>query len=90
MVAAVVISKSLRTMVLDGRGIAWLPKSLIDEDLASNRLAPAASDAGCVDLEIRLYRDRKSMGRAAEALWEVVRQPGYSIFGEVAANASPR
>lgn len=84
------LASVLRTLVLDGRGIAWLPKSLIDEDLASSRLVPAASHEWVVDLEIRLYRDRKPMGRAAEALWEVVSQTGYSIFGEDAANASPR
>jgi len=66
------LASVLRTMVLDGRGIAWLPKSLIDEDLAANRLVPSASHEWDVDLEIRLYRDRKPMGRAAEALWEVV------------------
>lgn len=68
------LASVLRTLVLDGRGIAWLPKSLIEEDLASGRLVPAAPDEWWVDLEIRLYRDRKPMGRAAEALWDVVRQ----------------
>ena len=84
------LASVLRTMALDGRGMAWLPKSLIAEDLAAHRLVPAASHAWDVDLEIRLYRDRAPMGRAAEALWEVVRQTGYSMLGEVAANASPR
>lgn len=68
------LASVLRTLVLDGRGIAWLPKSLIEEDLASGRLVPAAPDEWWVDLEIRLYRDRKPMGRAAETLWDVVRQ----------------
>lgn len=70
------LASVLRTIALDGRGIAWLPKSLIDQDLATNRLAPAASDEWSVDLEIRLFRDRTPMGRAAEALWDVVSQPG--------------
>ncbi|WP_370869091.1 LysR family transcriptional regulator [Rhodoferax sp.] len=70
------LASVLRTMVLDGRGIAWLPKSLIDEDLASGRLVPAASEEWCVELEIRLYRDRKPMARAAEALWDAVRLTG--------------
>lgn len=68
------LASVLRTLVLAGRGIAWLPKSLIDEDLASSRLVPAASEEWHVDLEIRLFRDRKPMGRAAEALWDAVRQ----------------
>ena len=84
------LASVLRTMVLDGRGIAWLPKSLIAEDLASRRLVPAASQEWSVDLEIRLYRDRAPLGHAAEAFWQVVRQTGYSILGEVAAKASAR
>lgn len=63
-------------MQLDGRAIAWLPKSLIDGELAANRLVPAASRESYLDLETRLYRDRKPMGRVAEALWDVVRQTG--------------
>ncbi|MDB5743369.1 MAG: LysR family transcriptional regulator [Polaromonas sp.] len=66
------LASVLRTMVLDGRGMAWLPKSLINEDLASNRLAAAASQEWCVDLEIRLYRSRSAIGRAAQALWDAV------------------
>ena len=34
----------LRTMVLDGRGVAWLPRSLVADELASGRLV-AAGDA---------------------------------------------
>lgn len=66
------LASVLRTMVLDGRGIAWLPRSLIAEDLVTNRLVPAASPEWYVDLEIRLFRDRTPMGRSAEALWQVV------------------
>jgi DNA-binding transcriptional LysR family regulator len=69
------LASVLRTMALDGRGIAWLPKSLIAEDLASARLVPAAEEEWTVDLEIRLYRDKASMGRAAETLWDVVNTP---------------
>lgn len=71
------LASVLRTMVLDGRGVAWLPKSLVGDDIASGRLVPAADTAWNVDLEIRLYRDRTAMGRAAESLWDVVSQTGY-------------
>jgi len=47
-----------------------LPKSLIQEDLDAERLVVAASTDWMVDLEIRLYRDRAMIGRAAEALWQ--------------------
>lgn len=52
--------------------IAWLPESLIAEDLVTKRLVPAASPEWNVDLEIRLFRDRTPMGRSAEAPWQFV------------------
>ena len=70
------LASVLRTMVLDGRGIAWLPQSLISDDLATYRLVSAASPEWTVDLEIRLFRDRTPMGHTAEALWQVVSKVG--------------
>ena len=61
------LASVLRTMALDGRGLAWLPRSLIEEDLASGRLVGAAPDDWHIELEIRLYRARSSLGEAAEA-----------------------
>ncbi|MES2979074.1 MAG: LysR family transcriptional regulator [Pseudomonadota bacterium] len=64
------LASVLRSMALDGRGIAWLPQSLIAEDLEAGRLVLAADAPLCVDLEIRLYRQRAALGRSAEAFWE--------------------
>lgn len=65
------LASVLRTMVIDGRGLAWLPQTLIGEDLASGRLVAAtAGDPWQVDLDIRLYRDRAPLGAAAEAFWQ--------------------
>ncbi|APW38335.1 LysR family transcriptional regulator [Rhodoferax koreense] len=63
------LASVLRTMVLDGRGLAWLPRTLIADDLASGRLVEAAAAEWSIPLEVRLYRDRAHLGRAAEALW---------------------
>ena len=68
------LASVLRTMVLDGRGLAWLPESLIREDLAAGRLASAASPAWSIRLDIRLYRSRSAMGHAAQTLWNAVGQ----------------
>ncbi len=64
------LASVLRTMALDGRGMAWLPETLVSEDLKSGRLVPAASDEWRVVLEVRLFRDRAAMGPAAESFWE--------------------
>jgi DNA-binding transcriptional LysR family regulator len=59
----------LKTMALEGRGVAWLPMSLVEEELRSGKLVDAASGGHRVPIEIRLYRQRAGMTAAAEALW---------------------
>lgn len=66
------LASALRTMTLDGRGMAWLPHSLIGDDLLSGSLAPAAPEGWQVTMDIRLYRDRFALGTAAEAFWLAV------------------
>jgi DNA-binding transcriptional LysR family regulator len=70
------LASVLRTMVLEGRGVAWLPQTLVHDDLASGRVVEAGVPALRVTLEIRLFRSRNSMGRAAEALWDAVTKAG--------------
>jgi DNA-binding transcriptional LysR family regulator len=66
------LASVLRTMALDGRGMAWLPQTLIRDDLASGRLIEAAPREWTIDMEIRLYRDRSPMGKSAEGFWAAV------------------
>jgi len=63
------LASVLRTMVLDGRGVAWLPRTLVEEDIGEGRLVAAASSDWNVPLEIRLYRDAEPLGKAADAFW---------------------
>jgi LysR family transcriptional regulator, hypochlorite-specific transcription factor HypT len=63
------LASVLRTMALDGRGLAWLPHMLVGDDIDSGRLVVAAPAAWSIDLDIRLYRDRAPLGQAAEAFW---------------------
>ena len=69
------LASVLRTMALDGRGIAWLPLTLVQEDLVANRLAVAAGDDWKIPLEIRLYRDPRPAGKAAESFWQSANAP---------------
>jgi len=69
------LASVLRTLVLDGRGLAWLPHSLIEDDLRNGRLVEAAPAHWQLALEIRLYRAQGVLGRAAEGLWAAVRFP---------------
>jgi DNA-binding transcriptional LysR family regulator len=63
------LASVLRTMALDGRGLAWLPQLLVGEDIEGGRLVVAAPEDWSIDLEIRLYRDRAALGKAAEGFW---------------------
>jgi DNA-binding transcriptional LysR family regulator len=63
------LASVLRTMALDTRGLAWLPKLLVDDDLTSGRLVIAAPDDWRIALQIRLYRQPSASGKAAEAFW---------------------
>ncbi|MBK3773696.1 LysR family transcriptional regulator [Azospirillum sp. YIM DDC1] len=59
----------LRTLARDGRGVAWLPDSLIAEDLAQGRLVRAGGAGWEIPVEVRLYRPRARQSPAAEAFW---------------------
>ncbi len=59
----------LQAMARDGRGLAWLPQSLIAEDLASGTLVPAGDDSWRIAVEIRLYRPRDRATKIAEDFW---------------------
>ena len=59
----------LKSMALDGRGVAWLPRRLIEDELATGRLVEAAPADWRIALEIRLVRSQATLPAAAEAFW---------------------
>jgi DNA-binding transcriptional LysR family regulator len=59
----------LKTMALEGRGVAWLPESLIADELRAGALVPAGGSDWNLPVQIRLYRQRAEMSPVAEALW---------------------
>ena len=63
------LATMLRSMALDGRGLAYLPDSLIDSDLRAGTLT-CAPDISPIDLHIRLYRASTPMVPRAQALWD--------------------
>ena len=65
------LASVLRTMALDGRGLAWLPESLIADDLAAGKLAIAAGSEWTLPLDVCLYRDKTPLSAAAELFWTV-------------------
>lgn len=66
----------LKTMALEGRGIAWLPLSLITAELEAKTLRFAGDEAWSVPIEIRLFRPCAPLPESAEALWRVIVSAG--------------
>lgn len=67
----------LKAMALEGRGVAWLPHSLIAPELQAGTLLAAGSGHWNVPVEIRLYRQRAEMAPSAESLWDLAaNEPG--------------
>jgi len=61
---------ALHRLARDGRGLAWLPESLVAEDLRAGALL-RAGDVPEVALDILLIRPAAPVGAAGEALWSL-------------------
>ncbi|MFG1465326.1 LysR family transcriptional regulator [Xanthobacter sp. DSM 24535] len=61
----------LATLARDGRGIAWVPLSLVAADIQAERLARASDAESAMD--ICLFRPRARQSAAVEALWTAVK-----------------
>jgi len=61
----------LARMAKDGKGLAWLPLSIIEDDLASGSLVRAAHARWDIPVDIRLYRPRAPQSQSVEAFWKL-------------------
>jgi LysR family transcriptional regulator, hypochlorite-specific transcription factor HypT len=67
------LASVLKTMALEGRGLAWLPQSMVRDELASGRLLVAGPAHWRLPLQVRAYRDAAPLGEHAEAFWQAAR-----------------
>jgi len=68
------LAGALRALCLDGRGVAWLPATLVEDDLASGRLVAFADASWEVPVAVRLFRPRLRLTPTAEQLWRLAQQ----------------
>lgn len=66
------MSVGLKGMAMTGWGVAWVPESLIEQELASGQLVQGADPSWNIELEIRLYRSRNNQRPVVERLWNMV------------------
>ena len=70
------MAELLKRMVLNGSGMAWLPKRSVAAELADGRLVRAGDQHWSLDLEIHLFRARSNSRPALRAIWDgLQRQP---------------
>ncbi|MBZ6078711.1 LysR family transcriptional regulator [Microvirga puerhi] len=63
------LSMALKAMALSGRGVAWIPESLVRAELASGDLLRAGDPSLDLLVEIRVYRAHK-LRRQADQFWQ--------------------
>jgi LysR family transcriptional regulator, hypochlorite-specific transcription factor HypT len=63
-------AEAVRAQTLVGAGMAWLPRSLVSNDLRDGRLVAAGKNLPEADLEIWLYCSTLNSSRTVEKLWQ--------------------
>lgn len=63
------LASLLLTWARDGRGLAWVPLTLAQDDLASGQLVRAGNAEWDVPIDIKLFRLRTRRSPAVEAFW---------------------
>ncbi|WP_044560525.1 LysR family transcriptional regulator [Azospirillum sp. B4] len=66
------LAATLQTMAREGQGLAWLPATLITDDLVAGRLVDAGGGAHAIPVEIRLFRAARHRSATAERFWAAV------------------
>lgn len=64
------LSEALKALVLEGFGMAWLPRGLVRRELDNGDLAMLDESFPRMDLAIRLYRLRQPRSQSARQFWE--------------------
>lgn len=69
------MAEAMKFMVLEGHGIAWLPRALVRAEIESGQLTIVAPE---LPMEIRLYRNRDRSRALVEKVWNAAAQ-NYAI-----------
>lgn len=63
-------AESLHEQALNGQGLAWLPRALVQADLQSGRLVLADPSAAPTRFDVQLFHPRQSRNALAQAVWK--------------------
>ncbi|NOX41390.1 MAG: LysR family transcriptional regulator [Alphaproteobacteria bacterium] len=77
------IGTTLKEMAIEGFGLAWLPHTLVKDDLASGQLVRAAEPADDIIVDIKIYRCLSYKEPRVEKFWQAL------LKIETASSATP-
>ncbi|GAA6181092.1 LysR substrate-binding domain-containing protein [Shimia sp. NS0008-38b] len=63
------MSEVIKRMILSGSGVGWLPKSVIERELKTQRLAILSTAQSQAELDIILFRSQSPGNSTVERLW---------------------
>jgi len=66
------IATAMKAMAIEGYGVAWIPSSIVADDLANGRLVRAAGAADDIDVDIKVYRCTDFNKPRIEAFWRAL------------------
>ncbi len=69
------MAEALKTMAMEGHGIAWLPDSAVAREVKAHQLVAVGGSAWAGEMEIRLYRERERNKPVLEKLWAHLETP---------------
>ncbi|MBL4811776.1 MAG: LysR family transcriptional regulator [Rhodobacteraceae bacterium] len=68
------VATTLKAMAIEGFGLAWLPNTLVREDLENGRLMRAAGPEDDILVDIKIYRCLKHRSPGSDKFWRVLAQ----------------
>ena len=66
------IATAIRAMVVEGYGVAWIPRSIVADDLETGRLVLAAEKSDVIPLDIKIYRYEPNAEPGTEKFWQAL------------------
>jgi DNA-binding transcriptional LysR family regulator len=70
------IATAVSAMVIEGYGVAWVPRSIVADDLDTGRLVRAADESAEIPLDIKIYRYEPNFEPGTEKFWQALLSEG--------------
>ena len=67
---------SIRAMVLEDYGVAWLPLSIIDQDLSRGDLVRAAREEDDIEVDIKIFKHFDANEDKLSKFWKIIQKHG--------------